>query len=99
MREERRTVAALFADVAGSTALAERLDPEDVREVVGDAVRLMIEAVERFGGTVKDVAGDGVLVFFGAPVAHEDDIERAVLAGLEIQRSIAPHAEIGRAHV
>lgn len=93
MREERRTVAALFADVAGSTALAERLDPEDVREVVGDAVRLMIEAVERFGGTVKDVAGDGVLVFFGAPVAHEDDIERAVLAGLEIQRSIAPHAE------
>jgi class 3 adenylate cyclase/tetratricopeptide (TPR) repeat protein len=96
MREERRTVTALFADVAGSTALGERLDPEDVREVVGDAVRLMIDAVDHFGGTVKDVAGDGVLAFFGAPVAHEDDIERAVLAGLEIQRSIAPHAEAVR---
>ena len=89
-------MAALFADVAGSTALAERLDPEDVREVVGDAVRLMIDSVDHFGGTVKDVAGDGVLAFFGAPVAHEDDIERAVLAGLEIQRSIAPHAEAVR---
>src|SRR5918999_1122509 len=100
MREERRTVTALFADVADSTSLGERLDPEDAREVVGDAVRLMIEAVERFGGTVKDVAGDGVLAFFGAPAAHEDDVERAVLAGLEIQRSIAPHAEaVLRDHV
>ena len=84
---------ALFADVAGSTSLGEQLDPEDAREVVGDAVRLMIESVEQFGGTVKDVAGDGVLAFFGAPVAHEDDVERAVRAGLEIQRSIAPHAD------
>jgi class 3 adenylate cyclase len=89
MREERRTVTALFADLAGSTALGERLDPEDVREIVGEAVRLMAEAVERFGGTVKDIAGDGVLALFGAPVTHEDDAERAVRAGLEIQRQMA----------
>ena len=92
MREERRTITALSADVAGSTALAERLDPEDVRDVVGAAVRAMAETVEHFGGTVKDVAGDGVLALFGAPVAHEDDTERAVLAGLEIQRNVADHA-------
>lgn len=96
MLEERRTVAALFADVAGSTALGERLDPEDVRDVVGEAIRRMIEAVEHFGGTVKDVAGDGVLALFGAPVAHEDDVERAVLAGLEIQRRIGEHADAVR---
>jgi class 3 adenylate cyclase/tetratricopeptide (TPR) repeat protein len=96
MREERRTVTALFADVAGSTALGERLDPEDVRDVVGNAVREMVEVVERFGGTVKDVAGDGILALFGAPIAHEDDAERAVLAGLEIQRRIAEHAEAVR---
>jgi class 3 adenylate cyclase/tetratricopeptide (TPR) repeat protein len=96
MREERRTVTALFADVAGSTALGERLDPEDVREVVGEAVKQMAEVVERFGGTVKDVAGDGVLALFGAPIAHEDDAERAVLAGLELQRRIAEHAETVR---
>ena len=96
MREERRTVTALFADVAGSTALGERFDPEDVREIVGVAVRHMVEVVERFGGTVKDVAGDGVLALFGAPVAHEDDVERAVLAGLEIQRRTAEHAEAVR---
>jgi class 3 adenylate cyclase/tetratricopeptide (TPR) repeat protein len=92
MREERRTITALSADIAGSTVLAERLDPEDVRDVVGAAVRAMAETVEHFGGTVKDVAGDGVLALFGAPVAHEDDTERAVLAGLEIQRNVADHA-------
>ena len=96
MREERRTITALFADVAGSTALGERFDPEDVREIVGEAVRHMAEVVERFGGTVKDIAGDGVLALFGAPVAHEDDVERAVLAGLEIQRRTAEHAEAVR---
>lgn len=89
----RRAVTALFADVAGSTRLAAELDPEDVVEVVGGAVRRFCEVVERFGGTVKDVAGDGILALFGAPNAHEDDPERAVLAGLEIQRVAAHHAQ------
>jgi class 3 adenylate cyclase/tetratricopeptide (TPR) repeat protein len=88
MREERKVVTALFADVVGSTAITERLDPEDARELIGDAVRTMVEAVERFGGTVKDLAGDGVLALFGAPVAHEDDAERAVRAALEIVRAL-----------
>ena len=89
----RRAVTALFADVAGSTRLAAELDPEDVVEVVGGAVRRFCEVVERFGGTVKDVAGDGILALFGAPNAHEDDPERAVLAGLEIQRVAAHHSQ------
>jgi class 3 adenylate cyclase/tetratricopeptide (TPR) repeat protein len=84
MREERKVVTALFADLVGSTELTERLDPEDAREVIGIAIGQMVQAVERFGGTVKDLAGDGVLALFGAPVAHEDDAERAVLAGLDL---------------
>jgi class 3 adenylate cyclase/predicted ATPase len=89
----RRAVTALFADVAGSTQLGDELDPEDVVEVVGGAVRHFCEIVERYGGTVKDLAGDGILALFGAPNAHEDDPERAVLAGLEIQRVAAHHTQ------
>ena len=92
MREERRVVTALFADIVGSTPLGERLDPEDLRLIVADAIGRMIAAVEMFGGTVKDLAGDGVLALFGAPVAHEDDAERAILAGLRIVDDIAQFA-------
>jgi class 3 adenylate cyclase/tetratricopeptide (TPR) repeat protein len=84
MREERKVVTALFADVVGSTQLTERIDPEDAREILGGAVRRMVEAVEAFGGTVKDLAGDGILALFGAPVTHEDDAERAIRAALRI---------------
>ena len=80
MREERRVVTALAADLVGSTALTERLDPEEARLVVGEAVARMVHAVEEFGGTVKDLAGDGILALFGAPTAHEDDAERALRA-------------------
>ena len=89
MREERRVVTALFADIVGSTPLGERLDPEDLKLIVADAIARMIGAVEAFGGTVKDLAGDGVLALFGAPVAHEDDVERAIRAGLRIVDDIA----------
>ena len=89
IRDERRDVTALFADLVGSTALGERLDPEELKLVVGDAVARMVMAVEAFGGTVKDLAGDGVLALFGAPTAHEDDAERAVRAGLRIVDDIA----------
>ncbi|MGH2631103.1 MAG: ATP-binding protein [Actinomycetota bacterium] len=84
VRDERRVVTALFADLVGSTALGERLDPEELKLVVGDAVARMVTAIEAYGGTVKDLAGDGVLALFGAPVAHEDDPERAVRTGLRI---------------
>ncbi|HEX6263918.1 MAG TPA: AAA family ATPase, partial [Actinomycetota bacterium] len=93
MREERRFVTALFADLVGSTALGERLEPEELKLVVGDAVGRIVGAVEAFGGTIKDLAGDGVLALFGAPVAHEDDPERALLAGLRIVEEIGEFAD------
>ena len=92
VRDERRDVTALFADLVGSTALGERLDPEELKLVVGDAIARMVTAVEAFGGTVKDLAGDGVLALFGAPVAHEDDAERAVRAAMRIVDDIAAFA-------
>jgi class 3 adenylate cyclase/ABC-type transport system substrate-binding protein len=93
VREERRIVTALFADVVGSTALAERLGPEEVRLVIGEAIARAITIVESYGGSIKDLAGDGVLALFGAPVAHEDDPERAVRAALEIMASIREYAD------
>src|SRR6266550_3954677 len=92
MREERKVVSALFADLAGSTALGEQLDPEDAKLVIGEAIARMVHAVEDFGGTIKDLAGDGVLALFGAPVTHEDDPERAVRAGLRIVERIRDYA-------
>jgi ABC-type oligopeptide transport system substrate-binding subunit/class 3 adenylate cyclase len=84
VREERKVLTALFADVVGSTALGERLDAEDVKLVVGEAVARIVGEVEALGGHVKDLAGDGVLAFFGAPTTREDDAERAVHAALRI---------------
>jgi len=96
-REERKVVTAVFADLVGSTALAERLDPEEVKLIVGEAVARMVHAVEEFGGTVKDLAGDGVLALFGAPTAHEDDEERAVRASLRIVEEIEAYGtEVAR---
>ena len=83
-REERRVITALFADLAGSTQLGERLDPEDFRELTGGALARMGAAIEELGGTVRGTAGDGLLGLFGAPTAHEDDAERAVIAGLRL---------------
>src|SRR5438445_7786616 len=88
VREERKVVTALFADVVGSTALGERLEPEDVKLVVGEAVARIVGEIEALGGHVKDLAGDGVLAFFGAPTTREDDAERAVRAALRIVAEI-----------
>jgi ABC-type transport system substrate-binding protein/class 3 adenylate cyclase len=93
IREERKVVTAIFADLVGSTALGESLDPEDVKLIVGDAVARVVRAVEEFGGTVKDLAGDGVLALFGAPVAHEDDPERAIRAALRIVDDIKSYGQ------
>src|SRR5215472_17611643 len=85
---ERRPITVVFADIAGSTAIAERLDPEDWTSLVGDAFGCMNSTIERYGGTIARLMGDGVLAFFGAPVAHEDDPERAVRCGLDMVREI-----------
>ena len=87
------SITAVFADLVGSTSLGERLDPEELKLIVGDAVARVIDAVESFGGTIKDLAGDGVLALFGAPTAHEDDPERAVRASLRIVEEIADYAQ------
>src|SRR5262245_21862703 len=97
MREERKVVTAVFADLVGSTALGERLDPEEMRLIVGEAVARIVHAVEELGGTVKDLAGDGVLALFGAPITYEDDAERAVHAALRIASTIHAYGdEVGR---
>ena len=81
---ERRIVTILFCDVKGSTAAASTLDPEEWTEIINGAFEHMIEPVYTYDGTVARLTGDGILAFFGAPVAHEDDPQRAVLAGLAI---------------
>jgi ABC-type oligopeptide transport system substrate-binding subunit/class 3 adenylate cyclase len=92
VREERKVLTAVFADVVGSTALAERLDPEDVKLVVGEAIARIVGEVESLGGHVKDLAGDGVLAFFGAPTTREDDAERAVRCALRIVGEMEEYA-------
>src|SRR5438067_1663508 len=87
--EERRQVTVLFADISGYTSMAERMDPEAVKTVVDRCLRRLGQEVERFGGTVDKYIGDNVMAIFGAPVAHEDDAERAVRAGLGMQAAIA----------
>ena len=84
-RQERRVVTVLFADLAGSTALGERLDPEDVRALLSELFELVNGEVERFGGTTEKFVGDAVLAVFGIPQTHDDDPERAVRAALAIQ--------------
>ena len=81
---ERRQVTVMFSDLVGSTALSARMDPEDLREVISAYQKCVAETVRRFGGFVAKYMGDGVLVYFGYPQAHEDDAERAVRAGLEL---------------
>src|SRR5499427_8378926 len=83
-RPERRQITVMFSDLVGSTALAARMDPEDLRELISAYHKCVAETVRRFGGFVGQYLGDGVLVYFGYPEAHEDDAERAVRAALEL---------------
>jgi class 3 adenylate cyclase len=85
---ERRQVTVMFSDLVGSTALSARMDPEDLREVISAYQKCVAETVGRFGGFVAKYMGDGVLVYFGYPQAHEDDSERAVRAGLELVAAV-----------
>ena len=87
-RAERRQVTVMFSDLVGSTALSARMDPEDLREIISSYQKCVAETVGRFGGFVAKYMGDGVLVYFGYPQAHEDDAERAVRSGLELVAAV-----------
>ena len=106
---ERKTITVLFADLKGSTALLEGLDPEVARSVIDPALQIMMDAVHRYEGYVAQALGDGILALFGAPLAHEDHAQRAVFAALRMQEELRRYSDlvrlqhgvqqIGRAHV
>src|SRR6202023_940691 len=85
---ERRQLTVMFCDLVGSTALSTRHDPEDLRELFADYHRAVADTVGRFDGFVAKYMGDGVLIYFGYPQAHEDDAERAVRAGLAVIEAV-----------
>ena len=86
---ERRQVTVMFSDLIGSTALSTSMDPEDLRDVISAYQKCVAETARRFDGFVAKYMGDGVLIYFGYPQAHEDDAERAVRAGLEVVTAVA----------
>jgi class 3 adenylate cyclase len=88
-RAERRQVTVMFSDLVGSTALSARMDPEDLREVISAYQKCVTGTVKRFGGFVAKYMGDGVLVYFGYPQAHEDDAERGGRAALELIEAVS----------
>jgi class 3 adenylate cyclase len=88
-RAERRQVTVMFSDLVGSTALSARMDPEDLREVISTYQKCVAATLQRFDGFVAKYMGDGVLIYFGYPQAHEDDAERAVRAGLELVDAVS----------
>ncbi|HEU5317184.1 MAG TPA: adenylate/guanylate cyclase domain-containing protein, partial [Chloroflexota bacterium] len=99
LSETRRLVTVLFADLSGSTALAERLDPEDLRRILGSFFAALAQQIQRYEGTVDKYIGDAVMAVFGAPVAHEDDAARAISAALGMQAAITRlNDDLERAH-
>ena len=90
---ERKTVSALFADIKGSMELMEDLDPEEARAIVDPALKLMIDAIDRYGGYVVQSTGDGIFALFGAPVAYEDHPQRALYAALQMQQELRAYAK------
>ncbi|MGH9269793.1 MAG: adenylate/guanylate cyclase domain-containing protein, partial [Ilumatobacteraceae bacterium] len=91
--EERRVVTVVFADLVGYTSLAEHLDPENVKLLVEACFRRLVVDIEDFGGRVDKLLGDAIVALFGAPVAHEDDAERAVRCALRMQRTLSRYVE------
>ena len=94
---ERKTITALFADLKGSTALIEGLDPEEARAIIDPALQLMMDAVHRYEGYVAQALGDGIFALFGAPLAHEDHPQRALYAALRMQEEMRRYADTLRA--
>ncbi|MBI3796867.1 MAG: AAA family ATPase [Deltaproteobacteria bacterium] len=97
---ERKTITALFADLKGSTALIEGLDPEEAGALIDPALQLMMEAVHRYEGYVAQALGDGIFALFGAPIAHEDHPQRALYAALRMQEEMRRYADTlrGKGH-
>ena len=95
---ERKPVTALFADIVGSTTLAEQMDAEDWTQIINEAFDLMSKAVFRYEGTIAQLQGDAMLAFFGAPVAHEDDPDRAIRAALDMVEATDEFARQLKAH-
>jgi class 3 adenylate cyclase len=93
VKGERRIVTVLFADIVNSTGIAETLDPEDWTEIMNGAFEHLTAPIRRYEGTVGRLMGDGMLAFFGAPTSHEDDPQRAVLAGLDIVRAVKTYGQ------
>jgi class 3 adenylate cyclase/tetratricopeptide (TPR) repeat protein len=94
---ERKTITALFADLKGSTALIEGLDPEEARAIIDPALQLMMDAVHQYEGYVAQALGDGIFALFGAPIAHEDHPQRALYAALRMQEEMRRYADTLRA--
>jgi len=90
---ERKVVTVLFADVANFTSISEKLDPEDVHQIMDGCFKILMDEIHRFEGTINQFTGDGVMALFGAPIAHEDHAQRACYASLAIQAAIKPYAE------
>ena len=94
--DQRRVVTVLFADLVGFTALSERRDPEQVKRLIDHCFERLVADIEAFGGRVDKIIGDAILALFGAPIAHEDDPERAVRAALQLHRTVAEaRSELG----
>ena len=92
IEDERRPVTVLFADIVGSTALGEKLEPDEAKVLVGECVTMMSRAVDEYGGTVQAYQGDGICAYFGVPAAHEDDPERAARTALRILEVVSGYA-------
>ena len=90
---ERKVVTVLFADVASYTSMAEKLDPEEVHEIMDGCFQILMDEIHRYEGTINQFTGDGVMALFGAPLAHEDHAQRACHAALAIQRAVAEYGE------
>jgi class 3 adenylate cyclase/tetratricopeptide (TPR) repeat protein len=88
---ERKLVTVMFADVAGYTSLSEKLDPEDVHKIMEGCLRILMDAIHKYEGTINQFTGDGVMALFGAPLAHEDHAQRACYAALAIQKDLAEY--------
>lgn len=93
---KRPSCTALFADLKGSTALIEGLDPEDARAIIDPALQLMMDAVHRYDGYVAQALGDGIFALFGAPIAHEDYPQRALCAALRMQEEMRQFSDQSR---